>query len=114
MLLRVPIEDGSDEFVEVEADFEDQEESLRLASAHDRRARVSAFSLASAMDKVMPVLRTIVRRVRSTEHAPDEIAMELGLKVGGEQGFILTKGTAEATLTLTLTWHKPPTTHSGS
>lgn len=97
VLLRIPIEDGSDEFVEVEAEAD----GVVLASIRDRK---SAFSLGSAMDRVLPALRAIVKRVRTAEHAPDEISMELGLKVGGEQGFILTKGTAEATLTLTLTW----------
>jgi hypothetical protein len=101
VLLKVPIEDGTDEFVEVEAEAD----GVILASIHDR---ISAFSLGSAMDSLLPVLRTIVKRVRDAEHAPHEIAVELGLKVGGEQGFILTKGTAEATLTLTLTWRNNP------
>lgn len=96
-VLRVPIEDGADEFVEVEADADD----VVLASIHDR---ISAFSLGSAMDRLMPALRSIMKRVRAADDAPDEVAVEMGLKIGGEQGFILAKGTAEATLTLTLTW----------
>ena len=54
----------------------------------------------------MPALRTIIIRLRTDEHSPDEIAMNLGLKVGGEAGLVFAKGTAEATFTVSMTWHK--------
>ena len=107
VLLRVPVEEGSAEFMEVEVDYDDLEEGVRLASRTSDGAMRAAFSLSSAFDKVLPALRTIVTRLRTAEHAPDEIAMELGLKIGGEQGLIFTKGTAEATFTVSLTWYKP-------
>ncbi|HEU4420956.1 MAG TPA: CU044_2847 family protein [Pilimelia sp.] len=107
VLLRVPVEEGSAEFVEVEVDYDDLAEGVRLASRDPADTARAAFSLSSAFDRVLPALRTIVTRLRTADHAPDEIAMELGLKIGGEQGLIFTKGTAEATFTLSLTWYKP-------
>jgi hypothetical protein len=68
---------------------------------------VAPYSLASSLDRVMPALRTIITRLRTDEHSPDEIGMQLGLKVGGEAGLVFAKGTAEATFTVSLTWHKP-------
>jgi hypothetical protein len=110
VLLKVPVEDDSDEFVEVEIDYDDLTDGVQLASRPGEGAARAAFSLSSALDRVLPALRAIVARLRGAEHAPDEIAMEIGLKVGGEQGLIFTKGTAEATFTVSLTWYKPGTT----
>jgi NTP-dependent ternary system trypsin peptidase co-occuring protein len=108
-LLRVPVEEGSDEYVEVEISPDELEDSVQLASRVGDGVARAAFSLGAALDRVMPALRTVLSRLRETEHAPDEIGMQLGLKVGGEQGLIFTKGTAEATFTLSLTWYKPGT-----
>jgi hypothetical protein len=105
VILPVPLGDGSDELIEIEADFDEQDPELQLVARDDgRRLPPSAFSLAAAMDKVVPVLDRIIGRVRHTGRRPDEIAVELGLKIGGEHGVILTKGTAEANVKLTVKW----------
>ena len=40
---------------------------------------------------------------------PDELSLELGVKVGGEAGvWFFAKNSAEATITVTLTWKKRP------
>lgn len=106
-LLRVPIDQGSDEYVEVEVDTRDLGESVRLASESRPDAVTAPFSLASSVDRVLPALSAILTRLRHADHAPDEIGMELGLKIGGETGLIFAKGTAESTFTVTLSWHKP-------
>ena len=105
VVLSVPIEDGSEIRLEVEADMDDQEQGVELAaSGHGVRARITAFSLTSALDSVLPAIDTVVRKIGESRIAPDEVTLELGLKVGGEHGIILTKGTAEANLKLTVKW----------
>jgi hypothetical protein len=39
--------------------------------------------------------------------SPDECGVEFGLKLGGETGVIVAKGTAEVNFVITLTWKKP-------
>jgi hypothetical protein len=108
LLLRVPVDQAGTEFVEVEVDRRDVVGPVELVS--DQAARdvaVAPYSLASSLDRVMPALTTIVDRFRTARLAPDEIAVNLGLKVGGETGLVFAKGSAEATFTATLTWRRP-------
>ena len=108
VLLKVPIDDTHAEFVEVEVDRRDLGDQVEFnADPGGRGVGIAPFTLTSAIDKVMPALRTILTRFRAAEHAPDEVAMQLGLKVGGETGLVFAKGTAETTFTVTLTWRKP-------
>jgi hypothetical protein len=111
-LLRVPVGDGSGEFVEFQVAWTElqslSESGVVLASDDGSRFEAVAFSLASAMDRVMPALRVILGRLRAGLHSPDEITMELGLQVGGEAGVFFAKGTAEATVAVTMTWRRGP------
>jgi hypothetical protein len=112
VLLRVPVGDGSGESVEVQVSRSElqglSESGVVLASDDGSRFEAVTFSLASAMDRVMPALRVILSRLRAGVHSPDEVVMELGLQVGGEAGVFFAKGTAEATVAVTMTWRRGP------
>ena len=77
LLIKVPVGDGADDVIEVQvsrAELDGMEESgVVLAAGDGRRLDVTAFSLASAVDHVMPALRTIAERLRGGVHAPDEV-----------------------------------------
>jgi len=109
-LLRVPVGDGSDDFVEIQVSRTEllslSESGVVLASDDGTRFEAATFSLASAMDRVMPALRVILGRLRAGVHSPDEITMELGLQVGGEVGVFFAKGTSQATVAVTMTWRR--------
>lgn len=108
-LLKVPVSEGSKEFIEVQvsrAELENLSESgVMLASADGSHLATTAFSLSSAMDRVMPAIRVILGRLRGV-CSPDELTMELGLQIGGEAGVFFAKGTAEATVAITMTWRR--------
>jgi hypothetical protein len=112
VLLRVPVGDGSDEYVEVQVARTElrelSESGVVLASDDGSRFEAAGFSLASGMDRVMPALRVILDRLRAALHSPEEITMELGLQVGGEAGVFFAKGTAEATVAVSMTWRQGP------
>jgi hypothetical protein len=109
-LLKVPVDEGSDEFVEVQVSRAELlslgESGVVLASADSSRFEATAFSLSSAIDQIMPALRVILSRLRNGVHSPDEITMELGLQIGGEAGVFFAKGTSEATVAVTMTWRR--------
>jgi hypothetical protein len=102
-IVRVPITAGSDDYVEVEIETGDE---IRLNSARGAAAGTAVFSLLGSFDKVVPVLSDVVSKVRSATHAPDEVNLELGLKVGGETGLVFCKGTGEANFVLKVKWAK--------
>jgi hypothetical protein len=107
-LLRVPFGEDSDEFVEIQVSRSEllslSEDGVVLASADGSRS--ASFSLSSAMDRVMPAVRVILGRLRNGAYSPDEITLQLGLQVGGASGVFFAKGTAEATVAVTMTWRR--------
>jgi hypothetical protein len=110
VLLKVPVGDGTDDFVEVQVSRSElvdlTESGVVLASASGSRFESAGYTLADAMSRVMPALRVILGHLRDGVHAPDEITMDVGLKVGGESGFVFAKGTAEATIAVSMTWRR--------
>lgn len=112
VLLKVPVGDGTDDVVEVQVNRSDlvapTESGVVLAADSGGRFEAAGYTLAGAMDRVLPALRTILGRIRDGVHAPDEITMDVGLLLGGETGFIVAKGTAEASIAVRMTWRRGP------
>ncbi|MEL3946352.1 MULTISPECIES: CU044_2847 family protein [Streptomyces] len=86
--------------VDVDADATDLE--LAAGGGVVARARVS---LDEALDQVKPTLARVADTLR--ELGPDAAELEFGLKMGGETGVIIAKGTAEVNFTVRLTWNRP-------
>ena len=63
------------------------------------RARIT---LEESLEKLKPSLRKIVHLLK--ELGPDEAEIEFGLKIGGETGVIIAKGTAEVNFTIRMCW----------
>ena len=105
----------SEDFILVEVDRQDIDGAVQLAGSETsgRDVAQAQETLARSFDRLGPALSTMLLKLRSAEHAPDEIQMEFGLKLGGEAGLIFAKGTAEANFAVTVTWAKP-TPPSGS
>src|SRR3954464_7125280 len=53
----------------------------------------AAMTLEDALDQLEPALHALSERLRRA--SPDAVSIEFGLKLGGETGVILAKGTAE-------------------
>lgn len=85
--------------VDVDADATDLE--LAAGGGVVARARVS---LDEALDQVKPTLARVADTLR--ELGPDAAELEFGLKMGGETGVIIAKGTAEVNFTVRLTWNR--------
>jgi Trypsin-co-occurring domain 1 len=103
-LLGVPVEPGSDEILEVEVDRREVSDGLVLAAPPEpgkitARAQVS---LEEALTKLKPSLQKIAHLLK--ELSPEETEVEFGLKLGGETGVIVAKGTAEVNFTVRMTW----------
>ncbi len=108
VLLQVPFDEteGSHSVLLVEAARTDLPEGdLTLASPEPGRAMARATR---AVDEALRELRPLLAAVREelAGAAPEEFAVEFGVKFGGETGVILAKGTAEVNLKITMTWRQ--------
>ncbi|WP_432863481.1 CU044_2847 family protein [Microbispora rosea] len=103
--VRIPIRDGQsgiNNYLIAEMDTND---ALELASSGiDGRLEEASRSLSAALDGIRPALETIITKLQTATRQPKEIQVEFGLKFGGELGLIFTKGTAEASFNVTMTW----------
>ena len=104
ILLEVPVEDGA--VLLVEADRADIPSSLTLAAAPQpgEVAARAVRSLSDSLAELEPMLRTVKDRLVASR--PDHFEVEFGVKLGGETGIILAKGTAEVNLKITMTWDR--------
>lgn len=102
-LLGLPLEAGGEDVLVVEVDRNEISEGLFLASSEPggtvARAQVT---LEEAPARLKPSLHKVVGLLR--ELSPDQTVVEFGLKVGGETGLIIAKGTAEVNFKITMSW----------
>jgi hypothetical protein len=99
-LLGLP--DGDDMLI-FEVDRSGVPDDLVLASPESGmvtdRARVT---LDDALGKLKPSLQKVVHTLRAM--SPDGASIEFGLKIGGETGLIIAKGTAEVNFVVRMSW----------
>ena len=86
-----------------EVDRNEVSGDLVLASPEPGKiADRAQVTLEEALDKLKPSLRKVVHMLK--ELSPDETVVEFGLKMGGETGVIIAKGTAEVNFTVRMSW----------
>jgi hypothetical protein len=102
-LVEFPVAEG--ETIVVEMD-DDQLAGFAPAAVNPGEvALVAAGSLEAAIDRLLPALRSIGARLRTL--TPDELTVELGVKLTAEAGVVVAKAAGEANFTVTLKWLAP-------
>lgn len=102
-LLGLPVEAGSEDVLVVEVDRGEVSGDLVLASAEPGEVAARAqVTLEEALTRLKPSLHKVVGLLK--ELSPDQTVVEFGLKVGGETGMIIAKGTAEVNFKVTMSW----------
>ena len=106
VLMEVPV-DGESVLL-VEADRDDIPGGLALASPDPGAPAAKATrSLSASLEQLQPILETVKSRLVAA--GPEHFTVEFGVKLGGETGIILAKGTAEVNLKITMTWGRGAT-----
>jgi hypothetical protein len=101
-LMEVPLDDGENRLV-VEVDPRDVPQDLDLAAPKPGEIHEKAqMSLESAFENIGPGMRALVDKVRAI--SPDEVTVEFGLKLAGQAGLVVARGTAEVNFVVKLTW----------
>ena len=101
-LMSLLVEAGSEEILVVEVDRSEVPDDLVLASEPGKVAAKAQVTLEEALAKLKPSLQKVVQLLK--EMSPDQTVVEFGLKLGGETGAIIAKGTAEVNFTVTMSW----------
>ena len=97
-LIEVPFDDGGYVVVEMDDSAVGVVKAGRTAEVAGRAAQ----TLDSALESVAPTARAVLAKVR--EARPQEVTVEFGVKMGGETGVIIAKGTAEVNFKVTMFW----------
>lgn len=103
-VIKMPAGDDGDDFLVVEV-IEDQPHgglSLAAPPSPGRTLARAQVSLEEAMTRLKPSLQTVTRTLRDLSPAKAEV--EFGIKIGGETGVILAKGTTDVNFVIRLTW----------
>ena len=102
-MLSVPLDALSNDVVVFEVDRAEVPRDLVLASPQpDELAERAKITLEESLGKLKPSLYKVVHMLR--ELSPDSTEIEFGLKIGGETGVIIAKGTAEVNFTIRMSW----------
>jgi uncharacterized protein (DUF1786 family) len=102
-LLGVPVGAGTGDVVVFEVDRSEVPDDLVLTSAEPGRVAARARrTLEESLADVKPSLVKVVGVLR--EMMPGEMTVEFVVKMGGETGVIIAKGTAEVNFTVKMSW----------
>lgn len=99
----MPVDSDGDGAAVFEVDRELVGSDLELAADDGLVARAHT-SLREALDRVRPALSQVSETVM--ELKPDEMEIEFGLKIGGESGVIIAKGTTEVNFAVRVVWKR--------
>ena len=95
--VELPIDDGETIYVEV------SEEGLQHTGPRDTVEKVQQ-RLDDAIERVVTMGRRSIEKARSSVEPPQEVQVELGLKLTAKTGFVVAESTGEAQFKVTLKW----------
>jgi Trypsin-co-occurring domain 1 len=103
-LVRVPLEGG--EFIVAEVDkAEIPNGDVILAAPEPGKALAEMQTkLDVSLRRIRPAVTELVETLKGS--GPDSFCIEFGVKIGGETGVILAKGTAEVNFKISMEWNK--------
>jgi Trypsin-co-occurring domain 1 len=102
LLMSLQVEAGSEEVLVVEVDRSEVSGDLVLASEPGKVAARAQVTLEDALARLKPSLGKVVDLLKDL--SPNQTVVEFGLKLGGETGAIIAKGTAEVNFKVTMSW----------
>lgn len=87
-------------------EIDDEEGMERRVSRTDGLPEKVNQTFQKALDEqVKPAARKVVEALRSV--SPDQVQLEIGIKMKGEVGAVFAKGAADAHMVITMTWKAP-------
>ena len=100
-LVKFPLADGK--VIVVEVDEPETSGTVR-ASRSDDMVDEAKQTFEQSLDTIRTSTESVINKLQSLTHRPDEIEMEFGFNMSGEFGAVIAKATAEANYKVTLRW----------
>jgi hypothetical protein len=101
-LLEVRLASGERLIAEVDPDEVDSADLVLASPDPGKVAARAKDTLERSLEELRPALSAVLGKLR--EAAPSELNVQFGIKLGGEAGVILAKGTTEVNFVVTMTW----------
>lgn len=99
-LVEFPLEDGSTVLVE-----SDEGPVVRGVTPHEI-AEKAEQTFEAALAKIRPVAAAVIAKLRDLSDAPEQVAVEFGIKLGAKAGAFIASADTEATFKVTMTWKR--------
>jgi hypothetical protein len=105
--VQVPTESDGDGGIVFEVQPVDVEVGPQLAGDDGRPLGRASQTVEESLGPIQRLLSATVRHVREADPPPDSVTVGLAVRFAGELGFVVAKGTAEASVMITATWSAP-------
>lgn len=102
-LIQIPLDETSDIFIETcDVSTSDYDPMFEPASGTDILSKSKEY-----LDSLSSQIKTFSTEISSSIRGiADEVELEFSIKVGADSGIIISSVSTEATMTVTLKWHK--------
>lgn len=99
-------ENGEKLLVEVEASANSGRVPVSRGGDGSPDTTKTGKKLEEALTPLRTIASSVINKLKGLELQPDEVSLELGMKITAESGVVLAKAGGEAHLQVTLTWKK--------
>jgi hypothetical protein len=99
-LVEFPLEDGSTVVIEID----EPETGGTIRAGRGDTLTKAKETLEEALEKVLPVTKSVVEKLRRIGNRPDEIEVAFGVKLTTTAGAVIASASAEANFDVTLRW----------
>jgi hypothetical protein len=100
----IPVEVGDDTSILVEVEQLTDEEAIDIGLAESTQK--VRETLADSVEKMLPVAKMIVQKMRSLPQEPSEIEVAFGFSLSAQAGAFIASSQAQANFALLLRWSK--------
>lgn len=105
-LVEFQLEDGNTVLMEVEDTGASGGPTYRSANRPSAVVEKAQITYEEALDRVRPAAESIVERMRTLGHPPDEVEVQFGLKMSAEFGAFIASASAEVNYMIRLVWRR--------
>lgn len=103
-LVEYKLEQGGSILIEVEE--LESEKGITLVARKPGQLEEATKEFEEALNEVMPVADTIVKKFRDLNTKPDNVKVEFGIKMNAQVGAFIAATSVEANFKITLKWNK--------
>src|SRR5215471_18372242 len=99
-LVEFPLEDGGSIVVEID----EPETGGTVRAGREDKIEKGRETFEDTLNKVLPVTKTVVKKLRDMESRPDEIEVTFGVNLSTMAGAVIASASAAANFSVTMHW----------